>query len=637
MNIKSIDIHDFRNLHDVTLSNFGSAILFGRNGAGKSSIIEAIRYVLFGYCTGTDKRGAHADQLIQHGATQARIEVVLGFDDRSEIAVGAEINMGKRPNTWAAIDTETGEIIAKNRDELWRALCINMRHALVAAMPEAFLLSEDLGDILAELLAGNIKPERMQEACGDRWPEFEAWLTANNLACRTAHEIEAIGALAEQQRRDLNRELKRVKAEIEVVPPTPRDANGTALTAASRTSLESIIGSVERRLAELNRELGAAQAGGRPQAEVELVLSELDQVIQGYASLIDDAQERIAKLTKAGEGFERSVRAAHNAVANATTTRDLLIVTADEATQRVTDLDGMTTCPTCQAKLSETRKKSMRAPLESLRADAVTALYNAEAALVERTEALAAIDQLADVNRFDLKQAEDALREAENNDRDALYEVAMLRASIYTGRPAAEIEAEIATTQSRIARGRELLAQLEHYIAYQENDLYVEYATKQAAFLDWIVKGFRDGAIVKELLGSGIDEFVGRCNVQLEPFGYSSLLRIEGKSVELQLNRDGEEWTPARLCSKGEQTLAQFAIARAFANTGAPVVLIDNVNELDSVHRKALAEWVRTQTGTVIQAAAWQMREPLDGPGLDALNQALAPIRAYWVEDGAVT
>jgi len=85
MFVKSLTVTDFRNLHALELQ-FGSSVnvFFGRNGSGKTNLLEAI----FTLCLGRSQRGAPDGVLINIDAEYYRLKGVLGSNgDEIELAV----------------------------------------------------------------------------------------------------------------------------------------------------------------------------------------------------------------------------------------------------------------------------------------------------------------------------------------------------------------------------------------------------------------------------------------------------------------------------------------------------------------------------------------------------------------------
>lgn len=77
MKIESVRLENFRNYTDRTFTLGDRTFLAGVNGAGKSTVIDAISWNLRGSCRGTDARGAGSKDLIRTGADAASVTVTL--------------------------------------------------------------------------------------------------------------------------------------------------------------------------------------------------------------------------------------------------------------------------------------------------------------------------------------------------------------------------------------------------------------------------------------------------------------------------------------------------------------------------------------------------------------------------------
>lgn len=74
MRIQSLHVRDFLGVYEAELDLASLTILYGSNGAGKSSLVDAIRHAL----TGDVVRGEVLADLVRAGAKKATIEVMVG-------------------------------------------------------------------------------------------------------------------------------------------------------------------------------------------------------------------------------------------------------------------------------------------------------------------------------------------------------------------------------------------------------------------------------------------------------------------------------------------------------------------------------------------------------------------------------
>ena len=78
--ITSVKLHNFLSHKDTELSfDNGVTVFIGENGAGKSSIIEAITFALFG----KTRRGAIED-VIRDGETQADTQIYFEVNEKNK-------------------------------------------------------------------------------------------------------------------------------------------------------------------------------------------------------------------------------------------------------------------------------------------------------------------------------------------------------------------------------------------------------------------------------------------------------------------------------------------------------------------------------------------------------------------------
>ena len=111
MIIRQLELKNFLS-HDHSIINFdkGVTVIYGHNGAGKSSIIDAVKFALFG-----EKRGAQISDLIRRGSQD--LEVSLDFEiGPDQYSITRIMSMGK-----SGIKTRDA-VLEKNKSELARTV-----------------------------------------------------------------------------------------------------------------------------------------------------------------------------------------------------------------------------------------------------------------------------------------------------------------------------------------------------------------------------------------------------------------------------------------------------------------------------------------------------------------------------------
>jgi DNA repair exonuclease SbcCD ATPase subunit len=91
MKIKSVYIDGLHNAINKTYQFNDMVYLFGHNGAGKSTVLQAIQFALLGYIPGTAKNSKEA--LLRHSPTdEIDVKLTLIDDTNTEILVRRKIN-----------------------------------------------------------------------------------------------------------------------------------------------------------------------------------------------------------------------------------------------------------------------------------------------------------------------------------------------------------------------------------------------------------------------------------------------------------------------------------------------------------------------------------------------------------------
>ena len=612
MHITNIIAEDFRNIESCELTDLPKTIaLFGWNGQGKTSLENAIQMALFGFCKHTQRNGNGFQCLIREGADVAHISIDLTQDDHEYTILVKLPRKGSRE--WSCVDTATGKSVTGviSPETFWHIHGIDMRQALVAGMPRAFLHSKELGDLLSELLAGDIDVDTIMDAAGDHADWLGAFAKKNHANLATASGLKALGDAAFAKRTEYNRDLKSGKAVLEDMSQTtaPKDSKKKKRTLDDLPGvLAALQGCVSARDA-LQRKLGAAE-NGRSADDIDADKKKVKKQLEELTAKNRKADDEIIAIHKKLEIAEKEFE--HHAGRGIEIEKLLIDI---EKSPKAGDA-----CPTCQRTFSEAAaKKATKGLLDS-------------ATLLKEKEALAGKVEKAEAAVVELREKKATLmdREAETPYAERLR---ALDNETPAGDPQA-LQAEINALAERIARGQELVEKLNAFDEYTRHVAYLDRLQEDIAELDWAVKSFRDGEITKSFMSDGAEDFEKRCNVRLEAFGYKISVKAEGKKVEMLLTwkeKSGIQYTiPISKVSQGQQAITEMAIAYAFAETGAPVIL-DDTNEMDGNYRRILlTDAKENDCGSVFIAAAWQQASADMAPKAKALD----PIQVIWVEEG---
>jgi len=363
----------YRDPHPLNFQGIHVACLAGENGAGKSSLLDAITWALWGKA-----RSNSPDDLIYQGQTEMRVALTfLQGDDRFRVI--RQRKTGKRGSSllefqvWKP-DAESWQGIAESTIRETQAKI----DGLIRLDYETFVNSAFLLQGRADEFTTKTPAQRKQVLANilglSVWEMYED--TAKQRISKTRAEIERLDGRLEEverelvQREDYELELKSSElmagekaAELEAAEKEWASLEGTRseLVALQRQvdDLTRRITSRERELTEAQNELEEADA----RADQAAVIGALDEVRKELAQL-DPLQVRINELDAEWEKLTKEAANLHGA-------NDALAPQTEPIKKRIETLSGTTepVCPTCGQPLTDAHRHDLIGDLENEVAD----------------------------------------------------------------------------------------------------------------------------------------------------------------------------------------------------------------------------------------------------------------------------
>lgn len=560
MKINAIRLTNFRCFEDRTFTLGGRTFLAGLNGAGKSTIIDAISWGLRGVCRGTDARGAGSKELIRLGADQA--SVTLDIPGMGAITRTVQRNGG------GGCTMKTDAILAR----------LNATDAAVEAVlyGRAFfsLHHKEAKDLLLKILDVQIPASALPGVdLGGR----PADLDTLDLLYKTAFDNRAT--------------TKKAVATVALpdVPPAPADADTVSLTAkaaAARTA--------ERQAA----------------AKLAAVTTELHGVVQAIQKVkpinVDELRgKRIAHEGMLLESLQ-SAKAAVDRVTDLTAEigtsqaelgakiqdrKTLILKVKAHDPERGCILNSLIPCQT-EPKLFTAQIKALTAEVKSLEADvkrgeqtarglaqASQTKTDADRAVTYHQGQIDAVDRaLASADEIDEElsrlSSERIRLDAAVADAKAIQDAMILESSALADAAQAAVRYTTAVQGRQAAEDRRSRLQAE-----------VDKAEAQVELLG--PKGVRATA-----LQAAVEDFETAINVGLDGFGFRLSFNVDPWKVEVSRDR-GLTWLPFELLSKGEQLWTGACFQQALAAvTGLGFVAVDDTESVVGANRAMLTRLI---------------------------------------------
>lgn len=549
MRIESVTLTRFRSGVDLTLPLAPRTFICGLNGAGKTSIREALKWGLTGRCDGTDAKGAGAEVLIPLGQKDAAVSLhVEGL---------GKVSRSYSPHGGTAFSVEGFTGTAQIQQAALYAH-LHTSPAFVEAVldTEAFFRLHH-GDAKA-LVMGLLN---VRVPVGDE--RF------------TLDELDAKHKAAFEERKLAKRNLQGVRPPEAPAPPaTILDRQGQPVSPDA----------VETQLTKLSGELGALQqeTGGviatRQGLEGELArLKALPTPVP-----VDPIRQQVIDLETEIERLEQAI------------VRDITAEAPSEGPERVaflqqrldtlkqhTPANGCVMDPSVKCK---TQARFFKDRVEALQWEIDHILAREEPEVVPAPESpLAAHRRRLPSLQQELARAE-AAQEGARAAKKRMAEVVTELGAL----PTTEAQEQaIETLKARIAKGEALLAAARGHqqaiAAFQTAQARHQTLKDEVERLESEVDLLGPNGVRVQALSEALGAFTARINASLQPWSYEVAFSLDPWDVVINSR-------PFITYSKSERWRIAMAIQLAIAElSGLGIAVLDEIDMLTNANRNALA------------------------------------------------
>ncbi|MEW6241027.1 MAG: SMC family ATPase [Chloroflexota bacterium] len=343
----------YREPSELDFNGFDLACISGQNGAGKSSLLDAMTWALFGEARGKDK-----DAVVNLQSKAAEVALTFAYEGNT-YRVQRTAPRGK--STMLEFQIRDGED--------WRPLTERSTRETQNRIEQTLRLDYDTFVNASFFLQGKAD-EFTQKKASERKAVLgsiiglEIWETYKERTAERRREIE-------KEITGIERSIADIDAELEEEEPRKREVKALEdelkrLSAARRTQ-EAALESIRKAAAELNQELAAEKARleqeRRGLKEQLSVIGEQSSVISELTAKIESARKSLAEAEAALEKrseIEEARNAAREELATLRAENDLRKLEMDELKARIDQLESAegATCPLCGQELTEKHRQS---------------------------------------------------------------------------------------------------------------------------------------------------------------------------------------------------------------------------------------------------------------------------------------
>ncbi|HHX63497.1 MAG TPA: SMC family ATPase [Chloroflexi bacterium] len=426
MMILSVELHDFKSYRDATLHFLpGTNAILGANGAGKSTILEAIGFALFDY----QPPGFKLANLLREGAATGSVVVrlVSSLDERPYDV--ERIFSATTTTRYRVYDPELGgQCIAEGNEEVRLWLHDHLRVDRSARL--AYLFENTVG------VPQGTNTAPFQQPAGARKAVFDPLLQVDDYR-KASDNLRATENYLRDRHHEVQREIARIEGRLADLPRLQEEKDTLERMV---TDLHDQTRRLGVELASLTGQLETMDAAERHVNKLAAQLERARADLSAHRLRLDDARRALREAEEAREQVEAS-RAGHEAY--------------EAAENRLRDLEER------RAARDALRDRLAVIEREEDRLETEIARLNEEMARIEElqrriSELAPAVKQQADLEEA-LRRAEEDVQRMEaaaRREKQAADEAHRAHQELEATREgmalAADLEREIADQQTRL-------------------------------------------------------------------------------------------------------------------------------------------------------------------------------------------
>lgn len=567
MKIVKLALSNFRSHEKTELDLDRFNFIVGANGAGKSSIAQAIEWLFTGICDVTDQGGKGADDLVRRGQKDCSVSAAITVHDktmglaRTKIyGQGGDLNAKVGKNVLIGGDA---------RDWLKKFVSPSILQAVLSSTNFVELKPDDQKRLLAGVLAdeGVLVPVELREYIGD--VERLSLAELDNLYKRTF-----------DSRTSLRKDLKRLSELTEPEGDFADEADIKARIDTIKKERDEAIGARAKLVGDFSNAATRHRLLSNTIAKLKDRKADMERNIALLNPLSLAEEKRLKGIVDAAPKGESETKVIDGKIA------DQLAITA--RLQKMAE--GQ--CPLCTRTLTKADTKKLVAVIDEQIATLRGQLEKSQKDDELRSAARDAQAQIAksldqafnkEESQKELSETEAELKEAEND---------LATTATMEHPETAELDQDIATLDERLSLGQKILSDATRYkeqmIAYEQSAAIKQEIENSLKLTEKVIAFAGPDGARKEAVGGKIVAFTKSLNEALAQFGFEAAFVMD--PFVMRVGRSGGLKLDLRMLSTSEKfrfaTAFQIALAQI---TGVRLVVIDFADMLDSDARRQLS------------------------------------------------